>query len=163
MRRIVHVLVLVVAVSAGGCKQGDGSFPVKTGDVPNRLSDLKRDLEAVVGGDQTATKDLADDLAVFADTEEGRAAVSALSNTISPVLVKRTLTDEAMTRIVTVMWTASAARDLSERQVDGLKDEMRTVLTSAGVSQADANLVAGRLGDVQNAVTLRTRRWYERY
>jgi hypothetical protein len=79
------------------------------------------------------------------------------------MLVNRALNDEAMTRIVTVMWTAAAARELSERQVDALKDEMRTVLTSVGVSQPDANLAAGRIGDVQNAVTLRTRSWYERY
>ena len=63
-----------------------------------------------------------------------------------------------------MLWTAVAARELSERQVDALKDDMRnTLLTSVGVTQPDANLAAGRVGDVQNAVTLRTRRWYERY
>jgi hypothetical protein len=163
MRWIVRTLVLVLAVGAGGCKQGDGSLPVKTGDVPNRLSDLKRDLESVVAGDQTAVQDFSDDLIVFTEEPDGHAALRALSNTVCPMLVKRALTDEAMTRIVTVMWTSAAARELSERQVDALKDEMRNVLTSVGVSQPDANLAAGRVGDVQNAVTLRKRSWYERY
>jgi len=31
------------------------------------------------------------------------------------------------------------------------------------VTQPDANLAAGRVGVVQNAVTQRTRHWYERY
>jgi hypothetical protein len=163
MRGIVCALVLAAALSAGGCKQGDGPLPAKTGDVPNRISDLKRNLEAVVAGDQTAAQDLTDDLNVFTEEPEGQMAIRALSNTVCPMLVNRALTDEAMTRIVTVMWTAAAGRELSERQVDMLKDEMRTVLTSVGVSQPDANLAAGRVGDVQDAVTLRTRSWYERY
>ena len=163
MRAIVYALVLVASVSAGGCKQGDGSLPAKTADVPNRLSDLKRDLETVVAGDQTAIQDLADDLGVFTEEPEGHLAIRVLSNTVGSMLVKRAVNDEAMTRIVTVMWTAAAAHDLSERQVDALKDEMRNVLTSVGVTQPDANLAAGRVGDVQKAVTLRTRHWYERY
>jgi hypothetical protein len=162
MRATVVTLVLALAVSAA-CKQGDGAPPAKTGDVPNRLSDLKRDLEAVIGGDQRAVQDLTDDLNVFTEEPEGQTATRALTTTVCPMLMNRTLNDEAKTRIVTVLWTAVAARELSERQIDALKDEMRNVLTSLGVSQPDANLAAGRVGDVQNAVRLRTRRWYERY
>ena len=162
MRGTLLTLALVLAVSAG-CKQGDGTLPGKTGDVPNRLSDLKRDLESVVAGDQGAVQDLIDDLNVFTEEPEGQSAARALTNTVCPMLINRKLDDEAMTRIVTVLWTAVSARELSERQIDALKDEMRNVLTSVGVSQPDANLAAGRVGDVQNAVTLRSRRWYERY
>lgn len=163
MRRIVYALVLAVAVSTGGCKQGDGVLPAKTNDVPNRLSDLKRDLESVVAGDQAAVTDFTDDLIVFTEEPEGQTATRALSMTVCSMLVKRPLNDEAMTRLVTVMWTAVAARELSERQVDALKDDLRSQLISLGVSQPDANLAAGRIGDVQKAVTLRTRHWYERY
>jgi uncharacterized protein YgfB (UPF0149 family) len=163
MRAIVYALVLLVSVSAGGCKQGDGSLPAKTGDVPNRISDLKRDLETVVAGDQAAIQDLADDLIVFTEEPEGHTAIRALANTVGPMLVKRVVNDEAMTRIATVLWTAAAGNDLSERQVDALKDEMRNVLMSVGVTQPDANLAAGRVGEVQKAVTQRARHWYERY
>lgn len=163
MRGIVYALVLAAAVSAASCKQGDGTLPAKSNDVPNRLADLKRDLESVVAGDQTAVQDLTDDLTVFTEDPEGQTATRALSMTVSSMLVKRSLNDETMTRLVTVMWTAVAARELSERQVDALKDDLRTQLISVGVSQADANLAAGRIGEVQKAVTLRPRRWYERY
>jgi hypothetical protein len=160
---MIQALILVAVVGAAGCKQGDGALPAKAGEVPNRISDMKRDMESMVAGDQTALKDLTDDLSVFTEEPDGHTAIRALSNTVSAMLVKRMLNDEALTRIVTTMWTAVAARDLSERQVDALKDEMRSVLTSVGVSQPDANLAAGRIGDVQRAVTVRERRWYERY
>jgi hypothetical protein len=163
MKGIVCAVVLAAAICSSGCKQGDGALPPKTGDVPNRISDLKRDLETAVAGDQSAVKDLSDDLGVFTEEPDGHIAIRALTNTVCPMLMTKTVPDEALTRIATVMWTATAARELSERQVDGLKDEMRNVLTSVGVSQPDANLAAGRVGDVQKAVTYRTRRWYERY
>src|SRR5688572_11016389 len=109
MRRIVYALVLALAFSAAGCKQGDGELPAKTDDVPNRLDDLKRDLAAVAGGDQTAVQDLTDDLLVFTEEPEGQTATRALCNTVTPMLVNRRLNDEALTRIVTAMWMAVAA------------------------------------------------------
>jgi hypothetical protein len=159
----MFTLVLIAAVAAGACKQGDGPMPDKSGDVPNRLSDLKRDLESVVAGDQQAVQDLTDDLMVFIDEPEGQAMTKAMSTTICAMLIKRPVNDEMQTKIVSLMWTAVAARDLSERQMDALKDDVRNTLLAVGVTQPDANLAAGRVGEVQKAVTLRTRRWYERY
>jgi hypothetical protein len=138
-------------------------LPTKTNDVPNRLGDLERDLAAVVGGEQQAIQDLADDLLVFTDEPEGQTATKALAMTVCSMLVNRQVSAETQKKIVDLMWIAVASRELSERQVDALKDDMRNTLLSAGVTQPDANLAAGRVGDVQNAVTLRTRRWYERY
>ena len=163
MRVMLSALVFVAALGAAGCKQGDGAPPAKNADVPNRLGDLQRDLAAVVGGEQQAIQDLSDDLLVFTDEPEGQKATRVLANTVCTMLVKRPGTDETQAKIVSLLWTAVAARELSERQVDGLKDELRNTLLAVGVTQPDANLAAGRVGDVQNAVTLRTRRWYERY
>ena len=161
--RTVHVLLLASVVVLGGCRQGDGVLPAKTDDVPNRLADLTRDLESVTAGDPQAVQDLTDDLLVFTQGPEGVTATRALSTTVSGMLVKRSLNEDALTRIVTLLWTAVAARDLSERQVDAVKDDLRAVLISVGVSQQDANLAAGWVGNVQKALTLRPRRWYERY
>src|SRR5262245_26770012 len=163
MKVMLSALVLVAALGAAGCKQGDGSLPAKNADVPNRLGDLQRDLAAVVGGEQQAIQDLTDDLLVFTDEPEGQKATKAFANTVCTMLVKRPVNDETQAKIVDLMWTTVAARELSERQVDGLKDDLRNTLLAVGVTQPDANLAAGRVGDVQNAVTLRTRRWYERY
>jgi hypothetical protein len=40
---------------------------------------------------------------------------------------------------------------------------MRGVLTSMGVAQAEANAVADRIDQTQKAVSVRPRKWYERY
>jgi len=161
--RIVHVLLLAVAVGLGACRQGDGELPAKTDDVPNRLADLKRDLESVAAGDPQAVLELADDLQVFTEEPEGVPASRAFATTVSAMLVKRTLNEDTLTRLATLLWTAVAAHDLSERQVDALKDDLRGLLISIGVSQQDANLAAGWVGNVQKTVTLRSRRWYQRY
>lgn len=160
---MLSALVLVAALGAAACKQGDGQLPAKTDDVPNRLGDLKRDLEAVVRGEQQAVQDLSDDLQVFTDEPDGRNATKALALTVSSMLVNRKVNDETQTKVIDLLWTTVSARELSERQIDALKDEMRNTLLAAGVTQPDANLAAGRVGDVQKAVTLRSRRWYERY
>jgi hypothetical protein len=163
MRVMLSALVLVAALGAASCKQGDGPLPAKTKDVPNRLGDLQRDLAAVVGGEQQAIEDLTDDLLVFTDQPEGQTATKALAMTVCSMLVNRPVNDEMQTKIVNLLWTAVAARELSERQVDGLKDDFRNTLLAVGVTQPDANLAAGRVGDVQNAVSERGRRWFERY
>ena len=76
---MLSALVVVAALGAGGCKQGDGALPAKINDVPNRLGDLQRDLAAVVSGEQQAVQDLTDDLLVFTDEPEGKDATKALA------------------------------------------------------------------------------------
>ena len=138
-------------------------MPQETGDVPNRLHDLQRDLESVAAGEADGAKDLADDLAVFAGDSNGVSAARTLAGSTSVVILKRSLNADALKQLSTILWKAIASRELSERQVDALKDDMRGVLISIGVAQADANVVADRVGQTQKTVTLRTRRWYQRY
>lgn len=138
-------------------------MPPKTGEVPQRLVDLGRDIDNVVSGNTQAVAELTDDLIVFTEEPEVMAAIRALSSTICPMLANRSLNEDTTSQLATLLWTTVAARELSERQIDKLKDEMRDLLVSIGVSQPDANLVAGWVGNVQKAATLRSRRWYERY
>jgi hypothetical protein len=162
-RRVSCALLLAAACVVAGCRQSDGALPQETGDVPNRLHDLQRDLESVAAGEAEGPKDLADDLAVFAGDPDGVAAARTLAGSTSVVLLKRSINEDALKQLSTILWKAIASRELSERQVDVLKDDMRGVLISIGVAQADANAVAERVGQTQKTVTLRTRRWYQRY
>jgi len=59
-------------------------------------------------------------------------------------------------------WVAVAARQLSEQQVESLKNEMKSELMALGVNDQQAQSVADQVGVVQKAVTARQRRWYER-
>jgi hypothetical protein len=160
----VLFVVLFTGACAAGCRQSDGAWPTDTGgDTPNRLHDLTRDLQSVAAGEADAPKDLADDLAVFAEEPAGASAARTLGDSISNTIRKRTASEDTCKQMASILWKAVASRQLSERQVDALKDDMRGVLTSLGVAQADANAVADRIGQTQKAVTVRTRSWYERY
>jgi hypothetical protein len=150
-------------VAGGGCRQSDGAWPEATGEVPNRLTDLQRDLQSVAAGEADGPKDLADDLAVFTDEPEAVNAARTLAGSVSVVITKRTLSAEAAKQLSSNLWKAVASRELSERQIDALKDDMRGTLTAMGVSQPDANAVADRVAQTQKTVASRSRRWYERY
>ncbi len=162
MRWIVYALLAAASMSAA-CTQADGEMPAKSGEVPQRLVDIGRDIDNVTGGNPDGPVELTDDLLVFADGPEAIDATRALSTTVSGMLVNRTLDEQTRSQLATLLWTTVAARDFSERQIDKLKDDMRELLMTIGVSQQDANLAAGWVGNVQKAVTQRSRRWYERY
>jgi len=162
-RPILNVLALISAIVLAGCRQSDGEMPLRTAEVEQRLEDLGRDIDNVAGGNPDGPVELTDDLVVFTEDPDAISAVRALSNVVCPLLVKRSLDADTRSRLATLLWTTVAARELSERQIDRLKDDMRDLLMSIGVAHADANLAAGWVDNVQKAVTLRSRRWYERY
>jgi hypothetical protein len=163
LRSACCIVVIGAVCGTAGCRQPDGALPQQNSETVNRLHDLQRDIQSVAAGEADAPKDLADDLAVFADEPEGVSAARTLAGSTSVVLVKRSLSDEALNQLSSVLWKTVASRELSDRQIDALKDDMRGTLVSIGVSQSDSNAVADRVGQTQKAVTHRTRRWYERY
>ena len=59
-------------------------------------------------------------------------------------------------------WVAVAARQLSEQQIENLKNEMKSELLALGVNEQQAQSTADQVAVVQKAVTARQRRWYER-
>jgi hypothetical protein len=69
--------------------------------------------------------------------------------------------DEAIPPLLKQVWTALAARDLSERQVTQMQADVRTALTGAGIGDPAAQTITNQVGTVQKAVTNRSRRWYE--
>jgi hypothetical protein len=71
------------------------------------------------------------------------------------------LPEQSAQRLAHSLWVSIAARELSERQVETLKSDMQLMLTSLGVAESNAQLVAAQVGDVQGAVGDRARRWYE--
>ena len=161
-RRLAFVALLSAACVAG-CRQPDGAWPAESGDTPNRLHDLQRDLENVAGGDADAPKEFSDDMAAFAEKPEGAAAARHLADGITTTLRKRNASEDTCKQLASILWKAVAARQISARQADSLKDDLRGVLTSIGVAQADANAVAERIDQTQKAVNVRPRKWYERY
>jgi hypothetical protein len=153
---------IVAALSVSGCRQGEGTMPKAEGDVPNRIGDLSRDLLSIAGGEVQARQDLADDLRVFLDRKpDAVPLVNDLSQRTGEALSGKKLTDQNSQKLAQQLWVAVAGRDLSEKQVETLKNDYQATLTAAGVPEPGAQQVAARLEAVQKAVGERHRRWYE--
>jgi hypothetical protein len=159
---ILRGLCLAAALLAAGCRQGEGTMPRAEGDVPNRIGDLSRDLMSMAGGQAQARQDLAEDLRVFLDRKpDAVPIVNDLSQRTGDALSGKTLTDQNSQKLAQQLWVAVSARDLSEKQVETLKNDYQATLTAVGVPQQGAQQAAAQIEAVQKAVGERNRRWYE--
>jgi hypothetical protein len=161
LTRSLGILGLAAALLGGGCRQADGPLPTPTGEVPGRLIDLSRNLENIARGDAQAQTDLADDLYVFVDRGDARPAIDELSRRTAGAISGKALPEQTAHELANKYWVSVAARDLSERQVDTLQNDVRSLLVSAGVAEDTAQSVAEQVDIIQSAVTERPRRWYE--
>jgi hypothetical protein len=136
-------------------------MPTIDEETSNRLGDVARDLRSVANGETDARKDLADDLRVFAIEEaDALTAVDDLARQVADALAGKPLTDEQARVIAEDLFTSTAARELSPRQVEALRTETAAGLVAAGVPEETARNVAAQVDIVQQAVA-RPRRWYE--
>ena len=139
-------------------------MPAPSETVKEELVDVARDLQSVAASsDPQAPKDLADDLLKYAQRPSARPAISELSQRGAAALVGLKLTEQDAQRLAHTLWLSVSARELSERQVETLQNDVRSQLTSLGVAEERAQQVAARVGDVQGIVTNRPRRWYEMF
>jgi hypothetical protein len=138
-------------------------MPPETGEVPNRLVDISRDLESAAGGDGQAGNDLGDDLAVFvgAPGAKGEAETRELSRRVATAIAGKALPGDASERLARHLWHVVAADDLSGRQIEKLQEDMLGTMTGLGVGEEQAAAVTAQVEAVQKAVTERTKRWYE--
>ncbi len=157
------VLCLLSAFSLGGCRQPDGPLPAAEGEVPNRLADISRDLQSVASGQADATGDLTDDLRVFGDKPGAAAAIDELSRGVARALSGKTLAEDRAMQLSRHLWTTVAARQLSEKQVETLRNDVQSTLVAIGAAEPSARGVAAQAGEVQRQVADRNRRWYELY
>ena len=138
-------------------------MPVETGEVPNRLVDISRDLQSAASGDSQAAQDLGDDLAVFvgAPGVKGEAETRELSRRVTTAIAGKPLSGEASERLARQLWQVVAAGDLSARQVEKLQEDLKGTMTGLGVAEEPAQSVVTQVEEVQKNVTDRAKRWYE--
>ena len=162
--RIAAALCLAVALAATGCRMADGPMPMPSAEDLNRLDDLRRDLGNVVAGHAEAKQDFTDDLMVFVKPgvkPDAPAAITELSRLISEAALAAQLKEAAVAPLLKQVWTAVAARELSEKQVATLQADAKATLTGLGVPEPSAQAISSQIVTVQRAVTDRQRRWYE--
>jgi hypothetical protein len=154
-------LAMTLALGAAGCRQADGPIPTPTGDQSNEIGDIARDMISVAGKDPQAPEDLRSDLAKYGSNDEAVQRINDLAKEISGALVGVRLTDETAKNLANILWVGLNGKELSERQVEALGREVKTVLASTGVTENRAQAIADRLDAAQKAVTENRRRWYQ--
>ena len=159
--RARYVLIAIVGLSFGACRQSDGPIPTPNEEVQRELVDLMRDLQNVASGrDPQAPRDLADDLRRYTEEPDAMSAVDELSERTVTVLAGVDLTAPAAERLAHNLWLSVAGLELSERQTETLQNDVQSLLMAEGVAEENAQQVAAQVGDVQGLVR-RPRRWYE--
>jgi len=161
-RQIAYAVVAACALQLAACRQADGPMPAATASTPNELGDINRDLQNLASGDPSGTKDLSDDISHYAEgASGGPAAAAELSRRLGEALTGKTFKLAQAMPVAHTCWVAVSARQLSEKQIEGLQNEMKSGLMSLGANEQQAQNVADQVGAVQQAVTARHRRWYE--
>ena len=161
-RYVAYALVVMFALSLGACRQADGPLPPATGSVPNELGDITRDLQNLANGGPDGPKDLTDDISHYAEgTDGGQVAAAELSRRLGQALTGKTFKLAEAMPLAHSCWVAVAGRQLSEKQVENLQNEIKAQLMSLGVNEQEAQNVVAQVEVVQQAVTARHRRWYE--
>jgi hypothetical protein len=161
-RQIAYALVFAAALQFAACRQADGPMPETTPSTANELGDINRDLQNLATGNPDGPKDLASDISHYAEgSNGGAAAAEELSRRLGQALNGKSFKLAQAMPVAHACWVAVAARQLSEKQVETLRNEMKSGLMSLGVNEQQAQNVADQVGVVQQAVTARHRRWYE--
>ena len=156
-------MLMALLLLGGGCRQADGELPTPQGEMPNRIGDISRDLRSVAGGDTQARQDLSDDLVAFVEADELHPALEQLARQTSDVISGRNLSEQQAQRLAHHLWTTVAARELSQRQVETLQNEVNALLVEIGAPEGSAQTVSAQVGEVQKLVSTRPRRWYEMF
>jgi hypothetical protein len=155
-------VIVVVVLMVSGCRQPDGEVPTPNETVQEELGDVTRDLTYIASGrDPQAPQDLTEDLRKYAVRPSAASAVDELSRRTAQAVAGSRLTEQSAQRLTHNLWLSVAARDLSERQVEALQNDVQALLMSIGIAEDRAHDVALQVGEVQRAVTNRPRRWYE--
>ena len=161
-RQVAYAVIFTAAIYLAGCRQADGPMPETTAETANELGDISRDLQNLATGNPEGPKDLADDISHYAqDTKDGQGAAQELSRRLGQALTAKSFKLAQAMPLAHTCWVTVAARQLSEKQIENLKNEMKSELMSLGVNEQQAQSVADQVGVVQQAVTDRHRRWYE--
>lgn len=159
-----YVFIAVLALLAAGCRQADAPMPTPDEGVQEELEDVRRDLQDIASRrDQQASQALADDLRKYVVRPSAIAPVDELTRRTAAVLPGKNLSEEAAGQLAYTLWVAVTARELSERQIETLQNDVESQLVRIGVAEDDASQVAAQAGVVQGAVTDRQRRWYEMF
>jgi septum formation topological specificity factor MinE len=152
--------MLLVMVGSVGCRQPDGAIPLPTGEQVNETADVARDLLNVAAGQPDAVRELNDDLYDWGDPVPPPQLVDSLTERLATALSGKSTSEAAAQELANVLFVIRRARELSPRQIEQMRSELRAALTKAGAAEGPANDVSVAAYDLQTTITQNRRRWY---
>jgi hypothetical protein len=161
MKKLGIGTALVLALVTGGCKQADGPVPDAT--APSRvedLSDIGKDLMAIQSGDKNAPQDFVDDVSRLAPAKDAEPATIALATQVANAAKgAKLLTMPDAVSLSSLVFQTVAGREVSRSQAKAMREEVKRLLTQAGVT--DPAAVLQQMEATSKAVSLRPAKWYE--
>ena len=151
----------LLAASLAACRQADGPTPAPDADAQNEIGDIARDMINLVNGDPEAPADLSHDISRYGRDEEAADAAREMARRLAGALPSARLDEPTAQRLAHTLWVGLNATELSERQVEAVKNELREILRGAGIEESQAEAVAQQIGTVQEQITDNPRRWYQ--
>jgi len=149
-------------LTLAACKQPEGAMPVPTGEQPNKLEDISRDLQNLASRDANAPMELSDDLASMDPVRRPAESITELSRRLATALGGTTLSDDDAKRVANQLFVVLAAQELSGSQIDQLGTELQTTLTGIGADAQAAAAVSTTAKELASTLTRNRKRWYHR-
>jgi hypothetical protein len=155
--------ILLLTLGLAGCSQPEGTVPRPGGEHLNKTEDLSRDLQGVATNENGAANDLRQDLANLTAAPPPDHLLNELSNRLTEALPGTSLSDETAMKLATYLYVGTSARELSQRQVATLRQDVTATLTGTGVPPPKAEPVGLVVEQIQIAInTNRKRFWHLR-
>ena len=88
-------------------------------------------------------------------------AVRELVNRVAAGLKGLDVDDAGRERVVRQLWLVVAGRQLSDKQIERVQEDLHSAMLSVKATEQHAQAVASQAVEVQRRVTDRSRRWYE--
>lgn len=160
--RCAFALSATLLVTIAACKQPDGTIPTPTGEQPNKIEDISRDLQNLAAKDGNAPVELADDLSSLDPIQRPPDKITQLSKDLAGALAGRPLSDADARRVAELVFVAVSARELSESQIEQVSADLRTTLTGIGADAQAADRVSATATELASSITRNRKRWYHR-
>ena len=161
-RRYAVIASAALLVTLASCKQPDGAMPVPTGEQPNKLADISRDLQNLAAKDANATTELSDDLSSIDPVRRSPESINELSQRLATALGGTALSDEDAARVANQLFVAMSAQELSRSQIEQVGTDLQTMLTGIGADAQAAAAVSTTAKELASTITRNRERWYHR-
>lgn len=130
---------------------------------PNRVGDLARDLSNLWAKDESALKDLVDDLQNLTLSPPPLKITRELGVSVSECLTAKPINQAATSQLASQLFVVMNSSELSRRQVEQLTDEIGNVLRTTGGEAAQIDRVEQNVEALHGSVSVNLKRWYHLY